>query len=33
LCRRCHMLGDGRMKNLKQFANPSWLTGPIITPT
>jgi hypothetical protein len=23
LCRRCHMLGDGRMKNLKQFANPS----------
>jgi hypothetical protein len=21
LCRRCHMLSDGRMKNLKQYAN------------
>lgn len=21
LCRRCHMLGDGRMKNLSQYAN------------
>jgi len=22
LCRRCHMLGDGRMNNLKQYALP-----------